>query len=92
MSSLLTIFNSFIDMGSGATKTDVEALKKRLAASEQRVTELEAQVKCSNVNSKNLDALSQSDLKKLCLELDASNQALKDKLEKFTKCVKNGHY
>lgn len=71
-------------MGSGATKTDVEGLKKKLACAEQRVTELEAQVKCSNVNSKSVDALSQSDLKKLCLELDASNQALKDKLEKFT--------
>ena len=71
-------------MGSGATKTDVEALKRKLAASEQRITELEAQVKCANVSSKNLDSLSQADLKKVCLDLDASNQALKDKLEKFT--------
>ena len=71
-------------MGSGATKTDVEALKKKLAQSEQRITELEAQVKCSNINSKNLDSMSTSDLKKICLELDASNQALKEKLEKST--------
>lgn len=73
-----------VDMGSGATKTDIDALKKKLAHSEQRITELEAQVKCASVTSKNLDALSQSDLKKLCLELDSSNQALKDKLEKLT--------
>lgn len=72
------------DMGSGATKTDIDALKKKLAAGEQRITELESRLNCANVNSKNLDALSQSDLKKCCLELDASNQALKEKLEKLT--------
>lgn len=72
------------DMGSGATKTDIDALKKKLAAGEQRITELESRLNCANVNSKNLDSLSQSDLKKCCLELDASNQALKDKLEKLT--------
>lgn len=72
------------DMGSGATKTDIDALKKKLAAGEQRITELESRLNCANVNSKNLDSLSQSDLKKCCLELDASNQALKEKLEKLT--------
>ena len=71
-------------MGSGATKTDIDALKKKLAAGEQRITELESRLNCANVNSKNLDSLSQSDLKKCCLELDASNQALKEKLEKLT--------
>lgn len=72
------------DMGSGATKTDIDALKKKLAAGEQRITELESRLNCANVNSKNLDSLSQSDLKKCCLELDASNQVLKEKLEKLT--------
>jgi cGMP-dependent protein kinase len=71
------------DMGSGATKTDIAELKKKLAAGEQRITELESRLNCANVTSKNLDSLSQADLKKLCLELDASNQVLKEKLEKL---------
>jgi cGMP-dependent protein kinase len=73
----------FPDMGSGATKTDIAELKKKLAAGEQRITELESRLNCANVTSKNLDSLSQADLKKLCLELDASNQVLKEKLEKL---------
>jgi len=72
------------DMGSGATKTDIDALKKKLAAGEQRITELESRLNCSTVSSKNLDSLSEKDLKKLCIELDAANQALKEKLEKLT--------
>jgi len=71
------------DMGSGATKTDIAELKKKLAAGEQRITELESRLNCANVTSKNLDSLSPADLKKLCLELDASNQVLKEKLEKL---------
>jgi len=66
------------------SKADIDSLQRKLAEREARIVELEARVTCKAVESSNLDKLNQGDLKKLCLELDASNNALKKKLEQFT--------
>jgi len=66
-----------------SSKADIDALRRKLAEKEARVTELEAQMTCKSVSSAQLDALSTADLKKLCLQLDASNNALKADLEKL---------
>jgi len=69
-------------MASGG-KAELEALKRKVAERDARITELEAQIKCKSVTSAQLDQLSQADLKKLCLELDASNNALKGDIKKL---------
>lgn len=66
------------------TKADIEALQKKLAERDAKIVELEGRVMCKSVNSSSLNELSTNDLKKLCLELDSSNTALKNKLESFT--------
>merc|ERR1712071_275608 len=69
-------------MASGG-KAELEALKRKVAERDARITELEAQIKCKSVTSAQLDQLSQADMKKLCLELDASNNALKGDIKKL---------
>ena len=66
------------------TQDDIDTLRSKVAEQSARITELEARLNVVDVIDKNLENLSTSELKTLCLELDSSNKKLKEEMVNIT--------
>lgn len=66
------------------SEMDNAALQKVIVEQSVRITELEARLNVATVIDENFDTLTNSELKKLCKELDNANKVLKKNLEQTT--------
>lgn len=68
-------------MPSTPSKKEWDAINRKLVEAESRIIELEGRLQTPHITSKTIDALNIDELKKLCLEMDSTNKALKQQIQ-----------